>query len=119
MGQQPMGGLLAPSSNQFPGPLPPIPGLVPDGMRPTGMRLGSEQVLAYLLRQEQPEVPDDADDDLPAALRPFAAGLRPAAKPEGIAWQQEIIYERVGKNDEQIAAVARHYFRARRTTTRI
>ena len=105
-------GLLAPSSNQFPGPLPPVPGLVPDGMRPTGMRLGSEQVLAYLLRQEQPEVPDDADQDLPAALRPFAAGLRPAAKPEGVPWQQEIIYERVGKNDDQIAAVARHYFKS-------
>ena len=57
------------------------------------------------------EVPDDDDQDLPAALRPFAAGLRPAAKPEGVAWQQEIIYERVGKNDQQIAAIARHYFK--------
>ena len=112
-------GLLAPSSQAFPSssqafptPLPRIPGLVPDGMRPTGMRLGSEQVMAYLVRQPTPEVPDDADQDLPAALRPFAAGLRPAAKPEGVAWQQEIVFERVGKSDAEIAGIARHYFKS-------
>jgi hypothetical protein len=108
--QQPQQGLLAPSSQAFPPPLPQIPGLLPGGMRPTGMRLGSEQVLAFLMKQPQ-RVPDDSDDGIPAELRPYAAGLRPAAKPTGAPWQQEIIYERLGKTDTEIENIARYYFR--------
>ena len=104
-------GLLAPSSQSFPPPMPHIPGLMPDGMRPTGMTLGNEQVMAYLVRQPSPKVPDDSDADLPPGLAPFAAGLRPAAKPLGVDWQQEIIYERVGKTDREIEEVARYYFK--------
>ena len=104
------GGLLAPSAQAFPPPLPPIQGLMPQGLRPTGMQLGSEQVLAFLTKQPQ-RVPDDSDADLPNELRPYAAGLRPATRPTGAPWQQEIIYERLGKSDQEIAEIARYYFK--------
>ena len=93
--------------------MPPIPGLVPQGMRPMGMQLGSEQMLAFLLppKTDTSAPVENSDDQLPAALRRYAAGLRPAVKPTGAAWQQEIVFERLGKTDDEIAAVARHYFR--------
>ena len=107
-----LGGLLAPTNAAFgPPPLPNVPGLVPQGMPPTGIRLGDEQVLAFLTRQEQPDTPEDSDQELPPALRRFAAGLRPMPKPEGVPWQQEIVYETVGKSDLEITAVARYYFK--------
>jgi hypothetical protein len=94
----------------IPPPLPPLQGLIPPGaMRPTGLSLGSEQVLAFLMRAKEPD-PDDSDDALPAGLRAYAAGLRPAVRPDGVAWQQEIIYEKLGKTDREIEQVARYYF---------
>src|SRR5215472_4787745 len=113
-----MSGMLPPPPLPMPPPplgpaappmLPPIPNLVPPGMRPTGLQLGSEQMLAYLLKRQQPDEPADSDDDLPSGLRPYAAGLRPAIRPTGAAWQQEIIYERLGKEDGEIEDVARFY----------
>src|SRR5207344_2300442 len=86
--------------------------LLPHGMRPTGLALGAEQMLAFLLppsRDPDALQPDD-DQLLPSSLRPYAAGLRPAARPAGVDWQQEIVFERLGKTDQQITAVARHYF---------
>ena len=64
-----------------PPPLPPIPGLIPQGMRPMGMQLGSEQMLAFLLppKTDTSAPVENSDDHLPAALRPYAAGLRPAS----------------------------------------
>ena len=109
--QPQLGGLLGQTNAAFPPPLPNVPGLVPTHMPPTGMRLGSEQVLAFLTRQAQPESPADSDEELPASLRRFAAGLRPTAKPEGVPWQQEIVYETIGKTDHEIATVARYYFK--------
>jgi hypothetical protein len=109
----PPGSLLGPSAQSFAGPppMPQIPGLVPQGMRPAGMQLGAEQVLAYLLPPKDTEADTDTDDQLPAGLRKYAAGLRPAAKPDGAKWQQEIIFERLGKTDEEITAIARYYFK--------
>ena len=91
-------------------PLPQVPGLVPQNMRPTGLSLGSEQVMAYLRKVDR-FTPDDSDDGMPEQLKPFAAGLRPASKPAGVEWQQEIIYERIGKTDSEITDVARYYFK--------
>jgi hypothetical protein len=93
--------------------MPQIPGLVPQGMRAAGMQLGSEQVLAYLLppKRDGDAPVNDSDEQLPAGLRKYAAGLRPATKPEGAAWQQEIVFERLGKTDSEIAAVAHYYFK--------
>jgi hypothetical protein len=109
----PPGSLLGPSAQSFAGPppMPQIPGLVPQGMRPAGMQLGAEQVLAYLLPPKDSEADIDTDDQLPAQLRKYAAGLRPAAKPDGAAWQTEVIFERLGKTDEEITSVARYYFK--------
>jgi hypothetical protein len=92
--------------------MPPIPGLIPQGMRPTGMQLGSEQMLAFLLPPKRDDTPpDNSDDGLPPGLRPYAAGLRPSVKPTGAAWQQEIVFERLGKTDREIEEIARYYFR--------
>ncbi len=110
----PQGGLLGASSQAYPPPLPQLPGLVPQGMRPTGMQLGSEQMLAFLLppKRDVEAAPNDSDEQLPAQLRPYAAGLRPAVKPTGAPWQQEIVFERLGKTDAEIQTTARYYFSA-------
>lgn len=105
-------GLLAPSlQNAGPPPMPPIKGLIPGGMRPTGMHLGQEEVIAVLLpKRDNNTIPDSADDQLPQGLRAYAAGLRPAIRPTGAEWQQEIIYERLGKEDTEVEAINRFYF---------
>ena len=97
-----------------PPPLPPIPGLIPQGMRPMGFAAPSEQVMAFLLppKDDQNDPQPDSDDQLPQQLRKYAAGLRPSARPAGSAWQQEIIFERLGKTDGEIENVARFYFQA-------
>ena len=105
------GGLLAPNQSRFPPPLPNVPGLVPQGLRPTGMQLGQEQAMMVLLPRRTAEIPDDDTADLPAQLQPYVKGLRPTAKPEGIPWQQEIVYERLGKTDYEIQGVVSHFFR--------
>ena len=110
-------GLLAPNSTAYPPPLPEVPGLFPSGMRPTGMELGQEQVLAILLPKRHDDIPDDETEELPGALKPYAAGLRPATRPTGSPWQQEIIYERLGKSDTEIESINRHYFNAAAEST--
>src|SRR5215471_11988773 len=105
-------GLLAPQ--QIPGvppPLPNVPHLIPPGLRPTGLTLGAEQMLAYL-EMGKPAEPADSDTGLPQQLIPYAAGLRPTPKPPSADWQQEIIYERITRTDQEIETVARHYFYA-------
>jgi hypothetical protein len=88
-----------------PPPLPQMPGLM-QPMRPTGSVLNADQVLANLIRAPE-RTPDDSDEGLPDALRAYAAGLRPTPRPDGADWQQEIIYERLGKTDQQVQAIAR------------
>ena len=119
--QPPQQGLLAPGmlarpapNPNMPGPLPHIPGLIPQGMRPVGFNLQSEQMLAFLLppKDDGNDPGPDSDDQLPQQLRKYAAGLRPSARPAGSAWQQEIVFERLGKTDAEIASVARFYFDA-------
>jgi hypothetical protein len=105
------GGLLAQTNQSFPPPMPPIQGLIPPGMRPQPMTLGQEQVQMFLHPPKDDSPPEDTDDQLPLALRRYAAGLRPAVKPQGAAWQQEIIFERLGKTDAEIAETARYYFK--------
>ena len=103
--------LGVPPMSPGPPPLPQLPGLVPPGlMRPTGLNLGSEQVLAFLMKNPKEPDPEDSDAALPPGLRAYAAGLRPAVRPEGVGWQQEIIYERLGKSDREIEQVCRYYF---------
>lgn len=114
------GGLLAPTPMPQgagrPPPLPQIEGLVPGGMRPTGLQLGSEEVIAVLLpKRREEDMPENPADELPPSLRPYAAGLRPAVRPEGVDWQQEIIYERLGKEDHEIESINRYYFDAARS----
>ena len=58
-------------------------------------------MIAYLIKQRE-RVPENSDEGLPAQLKPYAAGLRPAVRPSGAAWQQEIVYERLGKTDREI-----------------
>src|SRR5215469_7338451 len=93
---QPQAGLLDPSMQTFgqrPGPWPPVPGL----MRPVGQGPSIQQVMLNL-QPAQPtpyESAEDADNSLPPQLRAYAAGLRPTVKPSEVAWQQEIIYDRL------------------------
>ncbi len=104
-------GLLTPQAfAPGPPPMPQIPGLIPQGMQPQPLALGQEQVQAFLLPPKDSD-PPDGDEALPPALRRYAAGLRPAVKPEGAAWQQEVIFERIGKTDTEITQVARYYFK--------
>jgi hypothetical protein len=110
-------GLLAPqqiTNTNVPTPLPPIPGLIPQGMTPTPLASSqpSNQMLAFLLPPSHDDDPPDADQALPAPLRRYAAGLRPTQRPTASPWSQEIVFERLGKTDVEINAVARFYFRA-------
>ena len=101
---------------QQPSPLPNIPGLIPHGMRPTGLTFPSEQMLAFLMppNREDADHAPDSDLALPPTLRKHAAGLRPTVRPTGAAWQQEIVFERIGKSDNEIATIGRFYFDAAR-----
>lgn len=99
-----------------PPPLPPIQGLIPQGMRPLGLNLRAEQMLAFLLppARDDGDPPPDSDQSLPPSLRRYAAGLRPSPRPTSAPWQQEIVFERLGKTDAEIATIARFYFSAAR-----
>jgi len=101
-------GLLG---NQPP-PIPNIPNLVPQGMRPQPLESGSEQMIGYLVGRPQPPDPDDPDNALPSPLRQYAAGLRPTPKPAEVGWSQELVFQRLGKEDTEIADTARFYFQA-------
>jgi hypothetical protein len=87
-----------------PPPLPPIQGLIPQGMRPLGLNLRAEQMLAFLLppARDDGDPPPDSDQSLPPSLRRYAAGLRPSPRPTSAPWQQEIVFERLGKTDAEI-----------------
>ena len=119
--QAPTQGLLAPNlqnpvPSTGPTPMPNIPGLIPGGMRPTGMHLGSEEVIAVLLpKRDDDDLGEDPDEELPKGLRSYAAGLRPAVRPTGSDWQQEIIYERLGKDDAEIENINQYYFNIARS----
>ena len=81
-------------------------------MQPQGLNLGSEQMLAYLVPQPQSRYSHrPAIRNCRLSLRRYAAGLRPTAKPAGVTWQQEIVFERLGKDDREIEAVAQYYFK--------
>jgi hypothetical protein len=112
------GGLLAPTTGPMTGPpaLPNIPGLIPQGMRPIDIGTTGDQMMAFLLppKRHPSDPPPDSDESLPATLRPYAAGLRPTMRPAGVAWSEEIVFERLGKTDQQIANIARQYFQAAR-----
>src|SRR5215471_98397 len=103
-------GMMPPGIPGRPPPLPPMPNLVPQGMRPESVQFDSEQMLTYLVQQPRPRDLPDSDQDLPANLRRYAAGLRPTPKPPGVPWQQEIVFERLGKTDQEIETIARFYF---------
>lgn len=79
-------------------------------MRPIGTQLGAEQAIMYLRKAEE-EAPRDTDQELPPQLRAYAAGLRPTLRPVGADWQQEIVYQALGKTDSEIQEAARYYFR--------
>jgi hypothetical protein len=82
-------------------------------MRPIGINATSEQMLAFLLPpKNNDDPPPDSDQSLPPTLRRYAAGLRPSPRPAGAEWQQEILYQRVGKTDAEIAENARFWFSA-------
>jgi hypothetical protein len=110
----PSSGLLAPQQlPNAPTPLPNIPNLIPQGMRPTPLSASpSEQMLAFLLPPKNDgDDPPDSDQSLPAPLRRYAAGLRPSQRPTASPWSQEIVFERLGKTDVEINAVARFYYK--------
>jgi len=112
----PQSGLLAPqqiANTNGPTPLPNIPNLIPQGMRPTPLSASpSEQMLAFLLPPKHDgDDPPDSDQSLPAPLRRYATGLRPTLKPTASPWSQEIVFERLGKTDVEINAVARFYYK--------
>lgn len=119
MGQQgmnpmqppPATGLLAPNlQNAGPPPLPNIPGLQRP-MRPPGQYAESHEMIATLLpKRDADDLGTDPDDALPPSLRPYAAGLRPAVKPTDAPWMQEIIYERLGKEDYEIEGINKYFF---------
>jgi len=50
--------------------------------------------------------------ELPDELEPYEAGLRPMVPPAGTEWQEEIIIDRIARNDDSIEAQMQSYFEA-------
>lgn len=106
--QPPQQGLLAPNPQRYnqPPPLPQVPGL----LRPVGLPTTASHAMMFLSKQQE-EMPSNDVQDLPPQIRSYAAGLRPMPQPEGVAWQQEIIYGKLGKTDSEIEAICQYYFK--------
>ena len=49
---------------------------------------------------------------LPLELQPYEAGLQPMIPPSGTPWQEEIIYDRIARDDRSIQAQMQQYFTA-------
>jgi hypothetical protein len=71
-----------------------------------GLQLGPDQALAAALR------PDDA---MPPALARYQAGLQPAIAPAGVDWQQEIVFDRLARDDASIQSQMLYYFERARS----
>ena len=93
------------------GQAPPLP-QIPNLLRPPGQPPTTEDAIMMLRKQDQPDEPPNSDDELPQELRRYAAGLRRTPVPIGAAWQQEIIYDKLGKDDSEIEGIAQYYFKA-------
>ena len=107
---QPPQGLLAPNPQRLPQQAPPLP-RVPGLLRPVGTPATASHAMMFLQKQDRDQLPPDDTQDLPAQIRSYAAGLRRTPTPEGVPWQQEIVYGKLGKSDREIEAVAQYYFR--------
>jgi hypothetical protein len=94
-----------------PPPLPPLPTL----LRPTGSPISQAHVMMQLIAPKRDDIPPDDNSDIPAAIRPYAKGLRPTPTLDEVPWTQEIIYERLGKTDTEIQGVISFYFKNAQT----
>ena len=114
------GGLLRPGGGPGAGMMPPLGGMgqMGGGMPPPMPQMATipgtppqlHHVFANLVKGPSDyDLPDDVDESIPPQMKPFAAGLRPAVQPPGIPWQQEYIYEVLGKTDSEIATTARYF----------
>jgi hypothetical protein len=106
---QPGQGLLAQSDASYrPPPLPQVPGL----LRPVGVPTTASHAMMFLQKAPSDnDMPDDASQLLPPQVRSYAAMLRQTVQPAGIPWQQEIIYQKLGKDDREIEGIAQYYYK--------
>jgi hypothetical protein len=50
------------------------------------------------------------DADMPDPLRPYEAGLQPYVAPAGVAWQEEVVFDRIARTDADIQTEVLFYF---------
>jgi len=96
----PPGGLLSPGGGDtaFVVPARMSMSMMLDLSRP------DEDRLAAAMRATMP--------DLPLELQPYEAGLQPMIPPSGTPWQEEIIYDRIARDDRSIQSQMQSYFSA-------
>jgi len=105
-----MSGMLAPSA--------PSGGLLSSGIGGNAFVTPGRMSIATMLDLSRPD--DDrmaaamqaAMPGLPLELQRYEAGLQPMIPPSGTPWQEEVIFDRIARDDNSIQAQMRSYFNA-------
>ena len=102
------GGLLAAPSFADLSSLAPPPAYTRPmlQMSASGLQLGGDDVLARLMEN----APDIADP-----LSRYEAGLQPSIAPAGTPWQQEVVFDRIARDDRDLQEQIRFYWTAARS----
>ena len=75
-------------------------------MTASGLQLGGDDALARLIASA-PEIA--------GPLEPYQAGLQPSIAPAGTPWQQEVVFDRLARDDRDLQQQVRFYFSAARS----
>jgi hypothetical protein len=87
---------------------PPTGGAKPKSTLTVGrLQLGPDDTLQAALRP--------AAEALPPALRTYTAGLQPTIAPAGVPWQQEVIFDRIARDDRSVQAQMTYYWERARS----
>ena len=106
LAQPPPGGLLSPTSLDLSALAPPPAYHAPRNIMLAGQLSLSTASTARLV------MPDAFD--LPGPLQDYTAGLQPFVAPAGVAWQQEIVFDRLAVTDAEVQSSMLTYFNAAR-----
>jgi hypothetical protein len=109
LAQTPPAGLLNPMVIDLASLAPPPPYRMPREMMVAGQLSLSDR------GQMAAAMPDlYGEDVLPEPLRPYRAGLQPFTAPAGVAWQQQVIFDRLAVTDDDVQAEMMSYYQQAR-----
>ena len=103
-------GLLNPLVIDLASLAPPAPTRMPSEMMVAGQLTLTDRAT---LTAAMPEL--FARDEFPSPLDEYRAGLQPSVAPAGVAWQQEVIFDRIAVRDADVQAEMMTYYEQART----